>query len=82
MTTEITDDMTTEQAKAEALKRWPHQPGFQWPIADTRVYRGKLRNVVGYASASGRGSLTTDHVCGYGETWKEAFAKADAKGRR
>jgi hypothetical protein len=72
--------MTLKAAKAEVARRWPFRKGVSTPLIDVRKYRNRERCVVGF-TAIVSGARAEDHIIGYGDTWEEAFARADAFSR-
>lgn len=65
-------------------QHWMGRRHIQRPFVGLRHHRGKRRFVVGY-TWSRPGShfmkgLVYEHIMGFGESFEEAFAKANAKG--
>ena len=71
------DDMTHEQARAEAVRRWgaTGTVEFHPPRVDGRS-RGRLAR---YTCVVGNGAAHFRSIEGQGETWRAAFADARSR---
>jgi len=68
-------DMTQEQARAEAFRRWGAAGTIEFhPPRRPRAFRGRLARYACKVGNRGAGGFHSEE--GQGDTWREAFADA------